>query len=110
MKPGSKRLDQHLDAGQPQPVQHAAASSPRAFHHNSYHLAGSVAEWLACRRRRRARVQIAAATLSGNSLRQTVHTHRASVHQALKLVAALLMVAGVTAGRAESHGSLPPGL
>ena len=27
-------------------------------------------------------VQIAAATLSGNSLRQTVHAHRASVHQA----------------------------
>jgi len=36
-------------------------------------------------RRRRARVQIAAATLSGNSLRQTVHTHRVSVHQAAKL-------------------------
>ena len=38
------------------------------------------------------------ATLSGNSLRQTVHTHRASVHQAGKLVAALLSVAGVTIG------------
>jgi len=49
-------------------------------------------------------------TLSGNSLRQTVHTHRASVHHAAKLVAALLMVAGVTAGLAESNGSLPPGL
>ena len=72
---------------------------------------GSVAEWLACwTRRSRARVQIAAATLSGNSLRQTVHTHRASVHQAVKLVAALLRVAGVTAGLAESNGSLPPGL
>jgi len=58
-----------------------------------------------------ARVQIAAATLSGNSLRrQTVHTHCASVHQAAKLVAALLRVAGVTAGLAESNGSLPPGL
>jgi len=34
--------------------------------------------------------------LSGDSLRQTVHTHRASVHQAAKLVAALLRVAGVT--------------
>ena len=45
-----------------------------------------------------------------NSLRQTVHTHRASVHQAAKLVAALLRVAGVTAGLAESNGSLPPGL
>jgi len=61
-------------------------------------------------RRRRARVQIAAVTLSGNSLRQTVHTHHASVHQAAKLVAALLRVAGVTAGLAESNDSLPPGL
>jgi len=43
------------------------------------------------------------------SLRQTVHTHRASVHQAA-LVAALLRVAGVTAGLAESNGSLPSGL
>ena len=56
-------------------------------------------------RRRRAWVQIAVATLSGNSLRQTVHTHRVSVHQAAKLVAALLRVAGVTAGLAESKGS-----
>ena len=54
-------------------------------------------------------VQIAAATLSGSSLTQTVHTHCASVHQAAKLVAALLRVAGVTAGLAESNGSLPPG-
>ena len=55
----------------------------------------------------RAWVQIAAATLSGNSLRQTVHTHPASVHQAAKLVAALLRVAGITAGLADR---LPPGL
>jgi len=61
-------------------------------------------------RRSRARVQIAAATLSGNSIRQTVHTHRASVHQAAKLVAALLMIANVTAGLAESKGTLPAGL
>jgi len=53
-------------------------------------------------------VQIAVATLSGNSLRQIVHTHCASVHQAAKLVASLLRVAGVTAGLAESNGSLPP--
>jgi len=33
-------------------------------------------------------------TLLGNSLRQTVHTHCASVHQAAKLVATLLKVAG----------------
>ena len=52
-------------------------------------------------RRRRVRVQIAVVTLSGNSLRQTVNSHRASVHQAAKLVAALLRVAGVTAGLAE---------
>jgi len=61
-------------------------------------------------RRRRARVQIAAATLSGNGLRQTVHTHYAYVHQAAKLVPAVLRVAGVTAGMAESNGSLPPSL
>ena len=48
--------------------------------------------------------------LSGNSLRQTVHTHGAFVHQAAKFVAALLRVAGVTAGLAESNGSLPPDL
>ena len=59
---------------------------------------------------RRTRIQIAAATQSGNSLGQAVHTHRASVHQAAKLVAALLRVASVTAGLAESNGSLPSGL
>ena len=77
----------------------------------AYGTGGSVAEWLArWTQRRRARVQIAVATLSGNSLRQTVRTYCASVHQAAKLVAALLTVAGVTAGLAESNGSLPPGL
>jgi len=48
--------------------------------------------------------------LSGNSLRLTVHTHCASVYQAAKLVAAILRIVGVTAGLAESNGSLPPGL
>jgi len=68
---------------------------------------GSVAEWLACwTQAQKARVQIAVATLSGNTLRQTVHTHCAAVHQAAKLAAALLMVAAL----AESNGSLPPGL
>ena len=47
---------------------------------------------------------------SRRCLRQTVHTHRASVHQAAKLVAILIRVAGVTAGVAESNGSLLPGL
>jgi len=41
---------------------------------------------------------------------QTVHTNCASVHQAAKLVAALLMVVMVTAGLAESNGSLLPDL
>ena len=71
---------------------------------------GSVAEWFPCwTQAQKVRVQIAVATLSGNSLRQTAHTHCASVHQAAKLVAALLRVAEVTAGLAESNGSLPPG-
>ena len=61
-------------------------------------------------RHSRAWVQTADATLSGNSLRQTVHTHRASVHHAAKLVTALLRVARATAGLAESNGSLPLGL
>jgi len=47
---------------------------------------------------------------SRRCLRQTVHTHCDSVHQAAKLVAALLKVAGVTASLAESNGSLPAGL
>jgi len=51
-----------------------------------------------------------AVALSGNSLRQTVYTQCACVHQAAKLVAAFLRVAGVTAGMAESNGSLLPGL
>jgi len=41
---------------------------------------------------------------SRNAVGLTVHTHRASVHQAAKLVAALLRVAGVTSGLAESNG------
>ena len=48
--------------------------------------------------RKRAWVRTAAATLSGNSLRQTVC---ASVHQAAKLVAALLTVTRVTVGLAK---------
>jgi len=75
------------------------------------HSGGSVAEWLALGTQvQKARVPIVAATLSGNSLRQTVHTHCASVHQGAKLAAALLRVAGVTAGLAENNGSLPPSL
>jgi len=74
-------------------------------------MVGSVAEWLACwTQAQKGLSSNRSRTLSGNSLRQTVHTHRASVHQAAKLVAALLMVSGVTVGLAESNGSLPPGL
>ena len=40
----------------------------------------------------------------------SLHTHRASVYQAAKLVATLWRVARMTAGLAESNGSLPPGL
>jgi len=40
--------------------------------------------------------------------RQTVHTRRASVHQAAELAAGLLRVAIVTAGLAENDSSLPP--
>ena len=71
-------------------------------------MGGSVAEWLVCwTQAQKAWVQIAVVTLSGNSIGKTVHTHRASVYQAAKLVAALLRVAGVTAGLLESNGSLP---
>ena len=67
-------------------------------------VSGSVAEWLASwTQPQKTRVQIAAATLSGNRLRQTVHTHCASVHRAAKLVAAVLRVAGVTADLAKSN-------
>jgi len=68
-------------------------------------MGGSVAEWVS--------VLYSGAEGPGfksQFCRQTVHTHRASVHQAAKLVAALLRVAGVTAGVAESNDSLPPGL
>ena len=74
-------------------------------------MCGLVAEWLACwTQAQKAWVQIAVAMLSGNSLRQTDHTHRASVHQAAKLVADVLTVARVTAGLAESNGSQLSGL
>jgi len=69
---------------------------------------GSVAEWLACW----TQAQGLGSKRSRDAVKlgQTVRTHRASVHQAAKLVAALLRVARVTAGLAESNGSLPPGL
>ena len=72
---------------------------------------GSVAEWLVCwTQAQKGPGSNHSRPLSGNSLRQTVHTHRASVHHVAKLVAALLRVAGVTACLAESNVSLPPGL
>ena len=54
-------------------------------------------------------VQIAAATLSGNSFRQAVlFTPTVPLFTVAKLVAALSRVARVTAGLVESNGSLPP--
>ena len=67
----------------------------------------SVAEWLACWTQTQNGLGL---NRSRVTVRQTVHTHCASVHQEPKLVAALLRVAGVTAGVAESNGNLPPGL
>jgi len=55
---------------------------------------GSVAEWSACW----TRAQKGLGSNCSRDARQTVHTNHACVHHAAKLVAALLMVAGVTAG------------
>jgi len=59
----------------------------------------SVAEWLACWTRAQ---KGPGSNRSRYAVRQTAHTHCASVHQAAKLVAALLRVARVTAGLAKS--------
>jgi len=76
-----------------------------------YLLSGSVAEWLSgWIQAQKGLGSNRSSDAVGNSLRQTVHTRRVSFHQAAKLVAALLRVARVTAGLAESYGSLPPGL
>jgi len=85
-------------------------------HMHDNHMRSIFVVWLGSRvvsvldSRSTAWVQIAVATLSGNSLRQTVRTHRAAVHQAAKLVTAFLRVARVSASLAESNGSLPSGL
>jgi len=50
------------------------------------------------------------AKLEKLTLRQTVHTHRASIHQAVKLATAFVRVAGLTASLAESNDSLSPGM
>ena len=74
-------------------------------------VGGSVAEWLACwTQAQEGPGSDRSRDAVGNSFRQTVYTHLASVHQAAKLVAALLRVAGVTAGLVESNGSLLLGL
>ena len=65
---------------------------------------GSVAEWLACwTQAQRARVQIAVATLSGNS-------QASRVTPSSKIGSSPLKGCGVTAGLAESNGSLQSGL
>jgi len=86
------------------------ASPPSPFKEKV--LGGSVAEWSACwtQAQKGPGSNRSRDALSGNSLRQTVHVHCASVQQAAKLVAALLRVSGVIAGLAESNGSLLSGL
>jgi len=66
---------------------------------------GSVAEWLACWTQAQKVLSSNRSRDAAICLRQTAHTHRASVHQAVKLVAALLKVARVTAGLAESKAA-----
>jgi len=66
-------------------------------------VSGSGISWAICKSAHRSRQITTPAA-------QHPTTYCASVHQAAKLVAALLRVAGVTAGLAESNGSLPPGL
>jgi len=79
----------HQSVADPDPV----PSMPTPTRLLAVSRVGSVAECLACwTQAQKAWVQIAAATLSGNSLRQTAHTHRASLHKAAKLLAALLRV------------------
>jgi len=73
-------------------------------------VGGLVVEWIACWTQAQKGLGSHRSRNALGSLRQTVHTHRASVHQAAKLVAALVRVASVTTGLAESIGSLPPGL
>jgi len=72
---------------------------------------GSVADWLACwTHAQKGLGSNRSRDAVGNSLRQTAHIICASVHQAAKLVAALLRVVWVTAGLLQSNSSLPLGL
>jgi len=84
-------------------------------HSNAWSLGSkqvyTVAQWLACwTQAQKGLGSNRSREAVGNSLRQTVYTHRASVYQAAKLVVALLRVARETAGLAESYGSLQLGL
>jgi len=70
-------------------------------------MGGSVAEWLAFwTQAQKARVEIAVTTLSGNSLRQTVHTLFTKQH----FSSSPLKGCEGNAGLVERNGSLPPGL
>ena len=74
-------------------------------------LGGSVAEWLAgWPQAQKGLGPNRSRDAVRSSLRQTVYTRRAPVQQTAKLEVALLRVARVTSGLAESNGSLPPGL
>jgi len=68
---------------------------------------GSVAEWLACWTPAQ---KGPGSNHSLDAVLGKLFTPTVPLHQAAKLVAALLRVAGVTAGLAESNSSLPPGL
>jgi len=63
-----------------------------------------------CEVAQKARVQIAVTTLSGKVLGKLFTPIVPLFTKQKKLVAALLRVAGVTAGLAESNDSLSPGL
>ena len=86
-------------------------------HPASRKLSGGVLVWLSAWREVQISIQpswchchsVSLASVK-SSLMQTVHTHRTSLHQAAKLIAALLRVVGVTAGLAASNGSLSPAL
>ena len=79
------------------------------------HASSSVAEWLACwtqAQKGPGSNRSPDASRVGLTVLGKLFTpiKLRLVHQAAKLVAALLRVAGVTAGLAKSNGSLPPGL
>jgi len=92
--------------GEPPPSERFLHQSRQANHDNDTHDI-----IVHCITTRVARYRVVSVLDSGaEGPRQTVHIHRASVHQAAKLVAAILRAARVTAGLEKSNGSLPPAI